>query len=329
MQVCGTQVSAAGVCWKFEGHGPLQGKDEVVTAGNSLALLTQQPDRGLQVVQALADNEKAAGSSARTIVWNNLAVDRSQPLQSPEGNKEVPAGCVGAVCKVSRGILSKRKLDLLESTAAPQAKKSRTAISRKKFESTSECSDETSESGEEEEGEEESESTQSTTSGEVEEVEPEPPVPQTLNWVFMPVRETGTTTWQSWPAVSTKEWKPKGIACPAKITPEACRMRGQVYWMPECRENGDWHRRGEYVAAAKVFQGRAGADEYAKQLTESEASGVHVEKKPKAKKKAGWTGGKKKDSKERDAEGEGGSSTRSWWCSKDGTRKWENRGEDK
>ena len=51
------------------------------------------------------------------------------------------------------------------------------------------------------------------------------------------------------------------------------------------------------MAAAKVFQGRAGADVYAKQLTESEASVVQVEKRPKAKKKAGWTGGKKKKKK--------------------------------
>ena len=70
----------------------------------------------------------------------------------------------------------------------------------------------------------------------------------------------GTTTWQSWSAMSTKEWEPKGIACPAKITLEASKRRGQVYWMPECHEDGDWHRRGEYVAAAKVFPSRAGAD---------------------------------------------------------------------
>ena len=82
-----------------------------------------------------------------------------------------------------------------ESTVAPHAKKSKPSASRKKFqfESGSECSDETSESGKEEEVEEESESTKSTTSGEVEEVEPAPPMPQTLNWIFIPVRETKTT----------------------------------------------------------------------------------------------------------------------------------------
>ena len=230
------------------GHGHFANQATTMTAGEILQALLTRPDRCLQVLAALQDFETTARELHSNILWRECtsgpAVDQSPRAPSKEEVKEHKEDKKGP-CPV----LSRRRLDLLEAIvegvqvekkpqpkpkpSPPNVKPSKAAKGKRKYELSDSSEDVSTEITEKE--------------------EPGIPVPQTLSWSWLPVCAEGETVWSAFPACPVTEHTCSTMPIPTAVRAEAKRLRGRVYWMPECREAEDWWFNGRKGRCLTAF----------------------------------------------------------------------------